>query len=137
MNERRPNRVCWATIGALSVALLVTAGCGGSDGPPRYPVRGTVTYRGEPLPAGEIAFEPDAEKGNRGPAAYGRISGGRYALGRGEGTVGGPHRVRITGYEGEGSVESPFGRMLFSDYATTVDLPEESATQDFDVPANP
>jgi hypothetical protein len=123
----------------LAIALLVALGipgCGGPDGPPRYPVEGTVTYQGEPVPVGRIVFEPDDSKGIRGPAASATIDEGRFETRPGKGAVGGPHRVRIQGYEGGGSGEAPMGPLLFSEHRTTVDLPEEASTHDFEVPAS-
>lgn len=68
----------------------------------RYPVAtvtGVVTYRGQPLARGTIAFFPDAELGGSGPAAFGEIDDkGHYRLSTvhtGDGAVVGPHRVQI------------------------------------------
>ncbi len=43
---------------AMAVALLLPflTGCGGQ--PAKHPVSGTVTWNGQPLPAGHIVFEP-------------------------------------------------------------------------------
>ncbi len=119
----------------LSVFGLVM-GCGGSGGPTRYTVEGKVTFGGKPVPAGEITFEPDPAKGNKGPAGYGIIDDGRYATSPGKGVVGGPHVVRITGNDGKASGESPYGRSLFESYRVEVDLPKQDTSQDFDVPAS-
>ena len=119
---------------AVVIAWL-TAGCGGSGGPARYDLSGKVSYGGKPVPAGRIVFEPDGAKGNSGPASYAEIHDGRYAAPRGKGTVGGPHRVRIAGFDGHGAGESPEGAPLFSEYRTTAKLPTQDGTRDFDVPA--
>lgn len=118
----------WAAMAAL---VLATTGCGGPSGPPRYDVRGSVTFSGKPVPAGSIVFEPDPEQGNTGPACYASITAGHYATPHGEGTVGGPHIVRITGTDGIAQGEFPEGRTLFTEYRTAVDLPKDSSTQDF------
>jgi hypothetical protein len=133
MSERKRRHGLGAVAFGLALSVLA-CGCSGSDGPARYPVRGTVTYDGNPVPAGQIAFEPDAAKGNSGPASYVRISNGTFATARGEGTVGGPHVGRILGADGKASPESPDGIMLFSEYETTVDLPKAASTQEFSVP---
>jgi len=122
---------------AAALAICVLVGCGGSDGPERYPVEGAVIYDGKPVPAGRIDFEPDPAQGNKGPAGYATIEDGRYATAQGKGTVGGPLVVRITGTDGEATGESPYGTMLFPTYTTSVDLPHESTTHDFDLPATP
>jgi hypothetical protein len=41
----------------LGLAGLLLAGCGPA-GPPTYEVSGTVTWNGQPLPAGDIIFQP-------------------------------------------------------------------------------
>jgi len=119
---------------AVAIAWL-SAGCGRSSGPARYDVSGKVSYGQAPVPAGRIVFEPDDAKGNSGPPSYAQIKEGRYATPPGKGTVGGPHRVRITGFDGRGAGESPDGTPLFSEYRASIDLPKEDATRDLDVPA--
>jgi hypothetical protein len=119
----------------LAAALM--SGCGRrSVGPPRFSVRGRLTYRGEPVPFGEIAFEPDTAAGNRGPAGYGVVTNGRYETYRDKGAVSGPHTVRITGFDGNVADEFPQGKHLFIDYTTTINLPREDVAIDFDVPAH-
>ncbi len=117
-------------------AAVFACGCSGSDGPTRYPVSGTVSHGGKPVPGGQIAFEPDGAKGNRGPAAYATIKNGEFATDRGLGTVGGPHIVRVLATDGQPNRESPDGNMLFSPFETTVDLPQASSTHDFAIPAS-
>jgi hypothetical protein len=64
-------------------------------------VRGTVTYKGQPLTAGEILFIPDESKGTTGPQALGSIgSDGSYMMSTeesGDGAIVGVHKVSITG----------------------------------------
>lgn len=124
----------WLSSIWLCIAPLLFAACG-TDGPARYDVSGAVTFDGQPVPAGRIVFEPDSTQSNQGPAAYADIESGRYATPRGKGHVGGPHVVRITGTDGVPSGELPDGRQLFPEYKTTLDLPQDDADHDFDVPA--
>jgi hypothetical protein len=121
-----------ATIFALACMLL--AGC--SRGPTRYDVSGAVTYQGRPLPAGVIFFTPDIRRGNDGPQGYAIIKEGRYDTTDpgGKGVFGGPHTVRIEGFDGKPGNELPLGKPLFTDYQTDVDFPKGEAKQDFDVP---
>jgi hypothetical protein len=44
--------------GFLVCASLLLAGCGGGTGVKTYPVKGTVTYRGQPLPDAAVTFYP-------------------------------------------------------------------------------
>ncbi|MGH7226332.1 MAG: hypothetical protein ACRELF_24210, partial [Gemmataceae bacterium] len=78
------------------LAALCVLGCGHDE--QRTPVRGRVFFHGQPLPGGTIVFTPDAERGGRGPLAYGEIDAdGRYSLhSDGQpGAVPGWHRVTI------------------------------------------
>ncbi len=86
----------WAAV----LALPLLAGCGGSEGPPRKAVSGTVSLDGQPLPSGMIRFIPSGD--NRGPAAAAVIENGAYELPESEGPVLGAQRVEIeaTNYHG-------------------------------------
>lgn len=64
---------------AVLTCLLccVIVGCGAkSDGPPTYPVSGTVTFDGAPLKTGDIRLEPEAagEAPDSGPITDGKFS---------------------------------------------------------------
>ena len=124
-------------LAAASFALFLI-GCGGS-GPSRYELKGKVTFGGLPVKAGTIYFDPDTSKGNSGPQASGPIRDGEYKTNPNFGVIGGPHIVRIIGYDGkrpdgpEGEM-LPHGRVLFSEYQTVKDIPKGAASVDFDVP---
>ena len=60
----------------LTVLAMHTAGCGPS-GPQTYPVTGTVTFKGEPVPEGEILLTPI--EGDYGPEP-GKIREGKFEL---------------------------------------------------------
>jgi hypothetical protein len=133
----------WRWGGLLLLAGLLCTGCGGDDGPPRYGVSGTVTFQGQPVPAGVVLFTPDNTKGNEGPTGFAPIRAGKYDTsledGDGKGTIGGPHKVTISGFDGVAAPEQelPDGKRLFADYVVDVDLPKEpTTTQNFDVPAS-
>lgn len=121
-------------VSAVFVCAL-SAGCGGDDGPPRSDISGTVTFKGQPVPVGKIFFEPDTAKGNAGPQAFADIKDGEYSTAEtGKGMVGGPHLVRISGWDGKASGDMTMGNSIFVDYRTEVDLPKEASVQDFLVP---
>jgi hypothetical protein len=127
-------------LGAVLVALGMTAllaGCGSGDtGPKRYQLSGKAEFNGQPIPAGQIVFEPDSSKGNSGPQGAAEIRDGKFdTRNGGRGTIGGPHRVRINGYDGVSQDEMHPAKSLFPEYTTTVDLPKEDGTHDFSVPA--
>src|SRR5689334_1452970 len=106
-----------------SLSLLALAGCGES-GPQRFNVSGTVTYAGQPLPAGVIWFDPDFSKQNDGPQGYAFIKEGKFDSATTEsGPSGGPHVVRIEGFDGKPGEELPMGKPMFHDFSQSVDLP--------------
>ena len=119
----------------VGLALLGVS-CGRADGPARYAVSGVVTYAGEPVPVGEMRFEPDPERGGTGPGGYARIQNGKFTTDRDWGAVGGPHVVRILAGTGRNaSPIDPFGDPLFrGEYRTTLDLPHGPMTCDIDIP---
>ncbi|GEM_PF-159235 len=124
-------------LGILLAQLLALTGCSGRKGPPRYHLSGSVTHGGKPVPAGSITFIPDTSQGNKGPAGSVPIKDGKYSTRQvGEGHIGGPHVVRITGLSGVASDEFSEGEPIFPDYQTKADLPKQTATQNFEVPAN-
>jgi hypothetical protein len=96
-----------------------------------------VTFDGQLIPAGVIFFDPDVSRGNDGPQGFATITDGHYdTRENGKGAVGGPHRVRIQGFDGKPGAELPLGHPLFPEYTVAVDLPGQAATRDFDVPAS-
>jgi hypothetical protein len=66
-----------ATLAGLSLVLVL--GCGDDEFEKRYPVSGTVKYKGEPLSIGRINFIP-APENKTGRPAYGDIENGAYTL---------------------------------------------------------
>lgn len=126
-----------AFVSLLIVGLVISVGCGPRGGEGRYRVSGKVTHGGQPVPAGQIIFEPDAEKGNSGPQGFAEIHNGLYDtnLFEGKGTVGGPHRVLVSGFDRFSKDETDTVKQLFPEYSTALDLPKGESTQDIDVPA--
>ncbi len=125
----------------LTLAVLVGGGmgCGGGgakDEFQRFRVSGKVTFKGEPVPAGTIYFEPNAAKGNKGSFGMATISGGSFDTSSLKGSVGGPHFVRIEGYDGKVTPEKPQGSLLFNAHRIEIDLPKQDSEQKFEVPAS-
>ena len=114
----------------LPMMVLVTSGCGSSEdgGPVRYRVSGTVTFDGNPVPAGTIYFQP--APGNPGPQGFATIVDGEYdTADSGKGTVGGAHSVRIEGADASGTP-------IFVPHFEDLNLSTEASTHEFDVPAS-
>ncbi len=71
--------------------VVAVSGCGG-DG--RVAIEGTVTFDGQPLPAGQISFLPMS--GTKGPAAGAAIKDGAFTIASEGGTFAGKFRVEVT-----------------------------------------
>ncbi len=126
-----------ASICAAAVLMIGFCGCNSED--QRFHISGTVTFKGKPIPEGYITFEPDTTKGASGGPGMAKIINGKYDTRSADsnGTLGGPHLVRIDGFDGRttggGKGEVPTPNMLFSGFRTNVELPKEDTTKDFEV----
>lgn len=120
---------------SMVVMLIGTLFLGCQTGPRIYHVKGTVTYKGEPLPAGTIFFDPDIGKQNDGPQGYAFITDGVYdTAGKGgRGVIGMAYIVRIHGFDGKAGEELPMGRTLFTDFQKAMEFPLADTVQDFQV----
>ena len=119
------------------LALIALAAVGCEQGPRRFNVSGSITYDGQPLPAGVIWFDPDYTQGNNdGLQGYAYIKAGKYDSAETEsGPTGGKYIVRIEGFDGKPGVELPMGSPIITDFSQPIDLPGEDTTRDFAVPA--
>lgn len=140
VRSRRWRRVsARSMVAPFSAVALLLVGCGGQPGVQRYSVSGEVRFDGKPVPNGYLRFSPDKSKGNKGPGASASIVDGRYETMPNRGTVGGPHKVIITGADGvpyktKSGNMIPIGRPLFPEIEQDVDLPKEDGhVQDFDL----
>jgi hypothetical protein len=125
------NLLRWAAL-----ALLIASPTGCENSLKRYSVSGGVTLGGNPVKAGEVAFEPDSSKGNRGPGSVARIKDGKYATEPGMGIVGGAYVVRIIPLTGVPSSVSMDGEALLpAPYEVRVEFPSADSTRDFDIPS--
>jgi hypothetical protein len=100
MYEKR--LVAWATPTICLLSLLVatagSGGCGPADEFQHVSVSGKVMLAGKPMKGGTITFVPLAS----GPAAYGTITDGAYAIARAEGPGPGDYRVEISNIQPTG-----------------------------------
>jgi hypothetical protein len=124
---------CWP----LALFSLVLAGCGGGDGLDRHRIRGTVTFKGKPVEAGSIFFEPTASVGQVAPTSYLAVKNGKYDAGE-EGPVKGKYRVVVGGQDVSKSKVDDDGititPQLFKDYRFEVEIPPPNNTLDVEVP---
>ena len=77
---------------AILLSLVAMGGCGKS-GLDKVPLHGTVTFKGQPIPDGEVRFVPIGE--TKGPASVGNIVDGQYKVDARGGVPVGKHRVEI------------------------------------------
>lgn len=117
------------------VGLFLVLGCGKKE--ERYHISGMVTFKGVPLPSGQITFSPDSTKGNRGDhQEVVEITDGKFDTGvSGKGMAAGPVLISIDGYE-KSLVNNEWGKPLFVYFTTTADVPREHTQMTFDVPAD-
>lgn len=120
---------------ALAVLMLVAAtGCGGGGD---VKVAGDVSFKGEPVPKGEIIFSPS----DGGQSVAAAIENGRYEMQ----VPLGQHQVRITGYRdvpgkfdrSNPGQETPIVEMYIPDQynaKTTLDASVDSSTDQLDFP---
>ena len=80
---------------ACLCAAAVLGGCG-CNGPERVVVSGTITYRGQPIPDGQILFVPLPSCPV--PTAMALIVNGQYKADHRGGVPVGTHTVRIEAY---------------------------------------
>lgn len=73
----------FAILVLVNGVLLSTMGCGKSDGPPTFVVKGTVTLDGKPLETGRINLVPADGKGS---SVGGDIKAGKYEVRAGSGS---------------------------------------------------
>ena len=117
----------------LAAGIAVTApGCGRSERTVHH-VSGTVTFDGQPVPAGFVVFDPDVSAGNDGTQGFAKIEDGRFDTARGgRGVTGGAYVVQLRGSAAaEGS-----DTLLAWQYEQTIDLPAADSRHDLAVPAS-
>ncbi|QDU73537.1 hypothetical protein Pan97_05120 [Bremerella volcania] len=120
---------------AIAASLLLywtAAGCNYGDS--TVHLTGHVTYDGKPVPRGTITFSPDTKQGNAGHGSKAIIQDGTYTTRESFGLVGGPHVVRIEGFNGIAHGDNLDGQILFKPHEESYDLPMESGEYDFEVP---
>ncbi len=77
----------------LATMMLMSAGCGDS-GPKLYKIKGTLMYKGKPVPYVLLQFTPDDEK-TKAAASSGTDEKGRFEMkiGSEPGVFPGPHKI--------------------------------------------
>lgn len=132
-NRFRPRLASGLRTVALGWLIAVLAGCGGGgDRPVR--VAGEVTFKGQPVPYGDIVFDPDLQAGNKGPQGSAKIRNGHFDTDAGGlGLTGGAYVARITGFSAEPDVTTETNQVepLFPEHKEKVELKASTMTHKF------
>jgi hypothetical protein len=94
-------RTAWSATLSL-IALGAALGCGNA-GTTRASVSGKITFDGEPVKSGQIAFEPVGA----GRLGIAQIADGAYAMPAEQGPTPGSYVVRITSHQPTGQKTTP------------------------------
>jgi hypothetical protein len=121
---------------SLLIALFVTLpiGCG----PPKeklYRVYGEVTFKGAPVPKGNVFFDPDVSKGGSGKQGFAGIIDGKYdtALPDGDGIRKGAYAIRVQSFDGKPKPDYPFGDALTIEYIVKQSFQENDNRFDINI----
>jgi hypothetical protein len=122
--------------GLVVLAAILVAGCAGQEAK-KVQLAGKVTFKGQPVPAGYIAFTPDFNQGNAGKdVRVVQIKDGVYdsSTEQDPGIYAGPTIIRIAGFDCKPLPQYPQGKQIFNSHDLRETL--EGGTKDFDVPAS-
>jgi hypothetical protein len=123
-----------ARFSLVCALLLSLMACSGKS-PTRVDVWGTVTFGGQPVPAGLVAINPDLSKGNDGPQGVAEIRNGHFDTRRlAKGAPSGAVILMIDGFDGASQPESPNGKPLFLGYKVSMDMPAAPTEKNIVVP---
>lgn len=131
--EKRSGIEGFVVAACLVIGVIGVVGCGKSDG--LTAVSGRVTWKGKPVPRGNVSIEPDAARGNTGPQCRSSIIDGAFESRPRFGAVQGPVVVIV-----EGTHTPPGGEFavpLFPRYTFTTEIPADRATLEIVVPDDP
>ena len=117
----------------ICTALCLLAGC--DSEPPLAQISGTVTFKGKPIPAGNVTFTPDVETSG-GKLRMFTVTDGKFDSSKEQdpGLMPGKYEVTIAGYDG---IRIPMfynGKQIFNAVQEKMEVPPGKSTRDFTVP---
>ncbi len=117
----------------LLVPLILLAGCDSS--PPLAQISGTVTFKGKPIPAGNLTFTPDVNASG-GKQRMLTVVDGKFdsAKEKEPGILPGQYDVTIAGYDGVRIKMFFQGKQIFNAVHEMHTIPPGTSTKDFAVP---
>ena len=118
----------------LMLIVAFTAGC--NPTPKVSQISGTVTFKGQPVPAGYVTFTPDVAAGTLGQVVGFQIKDGKYdsKANTPPGLPPGSYKIRIGGFDG---VKIPMwgqGKQIFNPIEDNCTVTDVSSTKDFEIP---
>ena len=109
-------------------------GCGSGE-PPLSQVSGSVTFKGKPIPAGNVMFTPDVSVSG-GQVRMFMVTDGAYDSSKdpSPGLKAGHYEVTIMGYDGKRIPNFFQGKQIFNSYTEEMTVQQGSTKKDFTVP---
>src|SRR5947208_2615117 len=127
--------IVWRSI--VLFAIVVVGGIGCSSKPKPAQLSGTVTFKGQPVPAGYISLAPDVGNGGRGPQRVFQIKDGVYdsAKENQPGHTPDKYIVHIAGFDGVRIPRYGQGKQIFNEVIDLyITVPDGTTTKDFVIP---
>lgn len=119
----------------LSVLLLLLVMVGCDSKPKLTEISGTVTFKGQPIPAGDVSFTPEVSVTGGQLQMY-MVKDGKYdsAQTPESGLLPGKYKVRINGYDGKQIPNFYSGKQIFNAVEEQIEITAGKMTKDFVVP---
>jgi hypothetical protein len=113
--------------------LLVLVGC--ESKPTLTEISGTVTFKGQPIPAGDVSFTPEVSVAGGQLQMY-MVKDGKYDSTQTPemGLLPGKYKVRINGYDGKQIPNFYSGKQIFNTVEEQIEITAGKMTKDFVVP---
>lgn len=120
----------------VCAATITAAGCTAQPKPAR--LSGTVTFKGQPVPAGWIQFTPDVSAGTLGQLTVVQVKSGAYdsATVKEPPLKPGKYLVKIAGFDGKRIPYFGQGKQIFNPIEDACEVTAGESTKDFIVPAS-
>lgn len=115
--------------------LIGLLGCGPGK-PALTEISGTITFKGEPIPAGDISFTPDVSISNGELRMY-MVKDGKFNSEETpeSGLLPGKYKVRVNGYDGVQIPNFYSGKQIFNAVEMEMDIaPGEKVAKDVVIP---
>ena len=121
------------------LGLVSLLGCG-KAAPALTEISGTVTFKGQPIPAGDVNFTPDVSISGGQSRMY-MVKDGKYDSAQKQkdgsvpgGLLPGKYKVRVAGYDGKQVPMFMDGKQIFNAIELEMEIGTGKVTQNFEVP---